>query len=307
MLFRRVLFPTDFSMYANTVFSCLPGLKRSGTHEIVLVHVIRGSDAPMPDTLNRESMPYVDWSVEEQLNIARMALAGEGLQVTTRVGYGNPASQIVQIAEEEKVHLIVIGARGTTLTEDLLIGSTTNEVVRRARVPVLVEKCDTVRELGRVRCRLTCEQLFSRVLHPTDFSPCADAAFQLVHRLRFAGTKEVVILHVQDERVMKHRPTEQIAEFDRIDTERLQAMGEALRPFNMEVQLLLRHGVPFRETLRVADEVNASMIVLGSIGRSALQELLTGSTLENVVRLSRQPVLVRPEIRSDVTATLSDK
>lgn len=292
MLFKRILFPTDFSVYANTVFACLPELYGSGTREVVLVHVIRAADVPMPETLNQESMRYVRWKAEEQLNLAKMALEGRDFQVTTRVEYGSPPQRIVEVAEEEKVHLIVIGAQGATLLEDLLLGSTTNEVIRRAKVPVLVEKCETVRDMGHIRCRLVCERLFRRVLHPTDFSAGADAAFQLVKRLRFAGAKEVIILHVQDERAMKHRPADQIAEFDRLDNERLEAMGEALGHFGMEARTLLRHGVPFDETLKVADEIEADLIVLGAVGRSVVRQLLLGSTLEGVVRLSRRPVLV---------------
>jgi len=57
-----------------------------------------------------------------------------------------------------------------------------------------------------------------------------------------------------------------------------------------------RHGIPFKETLALADEMNASLIVLDSHGPSALQEMLAGSTFENVARLSRQPLMVvRPQ------------
>jgi len=55
---------------------------------------------------------------------------------------------------------------------------------------------------------------------------------------------------------------------------------------------VLRHGIPFSETLKVAEEEKPCLIAIGSHGRSAAQEMLAGSTLENVVRLSRQPVLV---------------
>ncbi len=55
---------------------------------------------------------------------------------------------------------------------------------------------------------------------------------------------------------------------------------------------LLRHGIPFRETLKAADDTDTHLIILGSKGRSAFRELLTGSTAENIVRLSPQPVLV---------------
>ena len=295
-MFTRVLFPTDFSAYANAVFACLPDLKAAGLGEVILLSVIRSSDVPMPETVNRESLDYWRFSLEEQMNVARMALEGKGLRAVTRVEYGNPVEQILAAAEEERVELIVMGAQGMTAAQELLIGSTAYEVVRRATLPVLIEKMEVVRELGHVRCHSVCENPFAHVLHPTDFSECADAAFQVVKRLKSAGTKQVTVLHVQDERNMRHRPAEQIAEFDRHDTERLQKLCNALSMFGLQAQPMLRHGIPFRETLRVADEIGAGLIVLGSHGKSAVQEMLAGSTLENVIRLSRQAVLVvRPK------------
>ena len=291
-MFTRILFPTDFSAYANAVFACLPELKTAGVGEVVLLSVIRPSDVPMPETVNRESLAYWRFSLEEQMNVARMALEGKGLRVTSRVEYGNPVEQILAAAKEERVDLIVLGAQGMTAAQELLIGSTAYEVVRRVTLPVLLQKAEVVRELGHVKCRTVCTTMFTHVLHPTDFSECAEAAFQVVKRLKPAGTKQVTVLHVQDERNMRQRPAEQIAEFDRHDTERLEKLCNALRMFGLQAQPLLRHGISFRETLRVADEIGAGLIVLGSHGKSAVQEMLAGSTLENVVRLSRQAVLV---------------
>lgn len=291
-MFTRVLFPTDFSAYANAVFACLPDLKIAGLGEVVLLSIIRPSDVPMPETVNRESLEYWRFSLEEQLNVARMALEGKGLRVTARVEYGNPVAKILAVAEEERVDLIVIGAQGMTAAQELLIGSTAYEVVRRARIPVLIEKMEVVRELGHVKCHSVCENLFAHVLHPTDFSDCADAAFQVVKRLKSAGTKQVTVLHVQDERNMRQRSAEQVAEFDRHDQERLERLCKDLMMFGLQAQPMLRHGIPFRETLKATDEVGAGLIVLGSHGKSAVREMLAGSTLENVIRLSRQAVLV---------------
>lgn len=291
-MFSHILFPTDFSAYADSVLACLPDLKPAGLREVLLLSVIRGSDVPMPETVNRDSLEYWRWSLGEKLNIARMALEGKGLRALTRIEYGNPAEQIVRVAEEERVDTIVMGAQGATAAQELLIGSTAYEVIRRATVPVLLEKFEVIRELGRVRCRQVCEDIFHRVLHPTDFSEYADAAFQFVKRLKAAGTEEVVVLHVQDERVMKQRPVEQIAEFDLHDTGRLETLCKTLHLFGLQARPMLRHGIPFREALKAADEIDAGLIVLGSHGRSAVREMLAGSTFENVVRLSRQPVLV---------------
>ena len=296
-MFSSVLFPTDFSAYADAALACLPDLKSAGLREVILLSVIRSSDVPLPETINRESLEYWRWSLGERLNVARMALEGKGLRVLTRIEYGNAAEQIVRVAEDEGVETIVLGAQGVTAAQELLIGSTAYEVIRRATVPVLIQKFHVVRELGLIECRRVCAQMFTRVLHPTDFSDCADAAFQIAKRLKSAGTEEVIVLHVQDERAMRHRPTEQIAEFDRQDAERLEALCRALRLYGLQARAVLRHGIPFRETLKVADEVDPCLIVLGSHGRSAVQEMLSGSTFENVVRLSRHPVLVvqRPQ------------
>lgn len=291
-MFARVLFPTDFSVYANTVFACLPELKAAGMREVVLLGVVRPDEVPLGPAFKAETIDKIRWSAEEALHIAQMALEGQGLKVTPRIEFGNPPAEIVRVAREEHIDLITMGAQGKTVAQELLLGSVAHAVVRQATVPVLIQKFHVVRELGHVECRRVCARMFTRVLHPTDFSDCADAAFQVVKRLKAAGTKEVILLHVQDERVMKHRPAEQITAFDQKDTGRLERLQHALALYGLQSKVLLRHGIPFRETLKVADEVDPCLIVLGSHGRSAVQEMLAGSTFENVVRLSRHPVLV---------------
>lgn len=293
-MFERALFPTDFSDYANSVLACLPELKAAGLREVVLLHVIRSSDVPMPETVNRESLERVRWGAEEHLNIARMALEGQGLRVRTRIEYGSPANRIVQVAQDELASMIVIGAQGWTAAQELLLGSVTNQVLRQTTVPVLIQKFEVVRELGRVACRRVCGQMFTRVLHPTDFSECADEAFQIVKRLKAAGTQAVTLLHVQDERAMAHRTPEHLAQFDQEDTARLERLARALVLFGLEAHFLIKCGIPFREALKVAEEQDIGLIVLGSRGRSAVREVFIGSTFENVARLSRRPVLVVP-------------
>jgi len=291
-MFERILFPTDFSVYANAVTACLPSLQTAGVKEVILLHVIRASDVPLPETYNLESYKFIRWSVEEQLNLLRMVMEGHGLRVRIRIEYGSPVVEIVRVAVDEKVGMIVIGAQGTTLAQELMIGSTAFEVIRRLPVPVLLEKAEVVREEGHNRCRWTCAEMFQRVLHPTDFSSTADEAYQMVERLREAGTREVMLLHVQDERVLKHRSQEQLAAFDQEDRTRLEERCRRLTDLGFSARWLIRRGSPAQVTTQTADEIKAGLIVIGSQGRSAISELMTGSTLESVVRLAKQPVLI---------------
>ena len=55
----------------------------------------------------------------------------------TRVTYGKPYRQILEIAEREEPDLIIMGVRGRNPLDVALFGSTTNHVVRRASCPVL--------------------------------------------------------------------------------------------------------------------------------------------------------------------------
>jgi nucleotide-binding universal stress UspA family protein len=134
--------------------------------------------------------------------------------------------------------------------------------------------------------------MFQRVLHPTDFSSAADEAFQIVESLRPAGTREVILLHVQDERILKHRTAEQLAAFDQEDRSRLEEHCHKLADFGFKTRWMIRRGNPAQETVNAADEIKAGLIIIGSQGHSAIRELMTGSTLENVVRLAKQPVLI---------------
>jgi hypothetical protein len=95
-MFARALFPTDFSAYSDAVFACLPEMKPAGLREVFLLSVIRPSDVPMPETVNRESLDCWRWSLGEKLNIGKMALEGKGLRALTHVEYGNPVEQILR-------------------------------------------------------------------------------------------------------------------------------------------------------------------------------------------------------------------
>lgn len=64
---------------------------------------------------------------------------------------------------------------------------------------------------------------------------------------------------------------------------------------DFKVQTFLGDGKPFEEILRVADEWEADLIVLGTHGRTGLSHVLMGSVAEKVIRHTTKPVLIIPE------------
>lgn len=72
----------------------------------------------------------------------------------------------------------------------------------------------------------------------------------------------------------------------------LSQVTEATRGTDCSVVLEVREGIPHQEICTYADEHDISLIVMGSSGRSSFKEILLGSTVDAVVRLSDVPVLV---------------
>jgi len=142
--------------------------------------------------------------------------------------------------------------------------------------------------------------MFEKILYPTDFSDVAKKAMDYIAKLKEAGGKEVILLHVIDERAVGDicqlygsRGSEGMVM--RIKGEAYKEIGgmEAeLREKGFDVKVRIERGIPFREILRVEGEEGVSAIVMGSHGKTNIEEMLLGSVSEKVIRKSKRPVLV---------------
>ena len=124
--------------------------------------------------------------------------------------------------------------------------------------------------------------------------------------MKEAGTREVVILHIIDEREIMRFPL-QIAwarerlkevegelqeQMEKAVKEELQVIESELKEKGFTVKVRMETGSPFREILRVEDEEDVSAIVIGSHGSSNIKEMLLGSVSEHIIRHCKKPVLV---------------
>ena len=70
-------------------------------------------------------------------------------------------------------------------------------------------------------------------------------------------------------------------------------MEAEFREKGFDVKVRIERGIPFREILRVEEEEEGvSAIVMGSHGKTNIEEMLLGSVSEKVIRKSKKPVLV---------------
>jgi nucleotide-binding universal stress UspA family protein len=141
--------------------------------------------------------------------------------------------------------------------------------------------------------------MLKRILYPTDFSDVSKKALSYIKQLKEGGSKEVIVLHVVDERGM-----EAIDRYSPVDSAKFQkdivegaeqemgSVKKELSGYGFEVKTLVRIGMPVREILKAEKDEDVSLIVLGSHGKSNLEEMFLGSVSEKVARKCKKPILI---------------
>ena len=145
MIWKTILVPHDFSSSANHAAAVARDEAKSHGARILLLHVIDLPHNMSPDTAvvpNATGAPisikdYAVSSAENHLEDIAARLAKDGTKPEKLIRLGTPHDQIIKVAEEMKVDLIIMGTHGRTGLAHLLVGSVAERVVRTSRVPVL--------------------------------------------------------------------------------------------------------------------------------------------------------------------------
>jgi len=148
--------------------------------------------------------------------------------------------------------------------------------------------------------------LFEKVLYSTDFSPLAEVALDYVKKLKEAGEREVVVIHVVDDlsielpegadllnekklyRILPEVDQEYVTSL----VERLEAIKKILESEGLSVKLYLKYGNIPKQIVEVAKKENVKLIVMGAHGKGLLTEILLGSVSTDVIRNADCPVLI---------------
>jgi nucleotide-binding universal stress UspA family protein len=135
------------------------------------------------------------------------------------------------------------------------------------------------------------------ILFPTDFSTASDAALVHAEALARQQAARLLIVHVE-EPPLAYGGGELYYGLPEPNSERILKMLEDVRPSDPSVPFAhrLTMGDPAGEIVRIAADENATMIVLGTHGRTGMTRLLMGSVAEAIVRRAPCPVLVYREV-----------
>jgi len=282
-MFEKVLFPTDFSEYAQKTLECIgeiPGIK-----ELMLLHIV---DATHPSKRGWTHGPHIE-NAKILMEEKKEYLESIGLKVKVKVEVitaGEVYRTILENAEKENVSLIVMGARGKSPIKDLLLGSISTNIVRHAKTNILIMRYRLVEELEGVKHEKFCPMIFSKVLLPTDFSEPAGKTISFMKEIN--EIKEIDLLNV----VSKGETEEEIEEnVKEAKSNLVNIKGELVRA-GLNVKDHVRVGNVPEEIISTAEDNDVSLIAMSPHGKGWLKELLVGSTTCAVVRRANRPVLV---------------
>ena len=141
--FKRILFPTDFSVAAVHALDYAISFALEHEAKLVLVHVIEDIGFSSPSILssfplNLEYEDSMEGEAKAELHKAVAAQLKRQLEVQECLVRGKPFVEILRIAKEERVDLIVIPTRSKADPRHTHLGSTAEHVVRFSLCPVLV-------------------------------------------------------------------------------------------------------------------------------------------------------------------------
>jgi nucleotide-binding universal stress UspA family protein len=280
-MFARILAATDFSAPSDAALAEARRLARSLGASLHVLHVV---DNMFMRVVLADPRDYETVALRQLQD--RVPADDRATLVVERSD--EPADEIASYARVHDIELIVMGTHGRGRMAHLLLGSVAEKVARTAPCPVL-----TMREAAPAAG----EGL--RILVPTDFSACSDAALGCAKRLAARVGGLVRVLHVMEHSAVAAglgsefvpEPPEMVAE--RITKAKAELARRMIIDSRSRVVIAgdVVHG-PIGTTIEsYARDNRFDLIVMGTHGRKGLAHLLMGSVAESVIRTAPCPVL----------------
>ena len=302
---NKILLPIDGSEHSRRAVEfagCLGTSIGKNLTDLALLRVISGRymSRYMPyvdfrsellklsDSFKEYKKQHIEKNIKPSLDEGEKILRdlGIGVNIEKLMVEGDPAHEIVNIANEKGFSTIVMARRGLSEIIEFLLGSVTNKVVHAA-------KRQTVYIVGQKILRdKTCP--VPKILVPVDGSSYsikgAEHAACLAGELK-TSLSSITILRVINLALFEKRLKEGIdpeGEAEKILEEAKSIFLQAGVPEGL-ISTKIRLGQPAEEILKEADGYN--LIVMGRKGRAAIKDFLLGGVSSTVLHRCQNPTI----------------
>lgn len=279
---KSVLVATDFSDSGKEAVATAVALVERSKGKLAVVTVAERPPMLPPLPLKEYAEdPDELWGREARRSmtalVKRLRRSHPGARGFVRVG--TPWREIVGLAEELGVDSIVVGSRGVTGIQRLLLGSTAENVVRHAPCPVLVVRDGPLKRIHKILVPIDWDEGSKEAVRYALERAGEGVEIRAIHAIGFPRQIEVAFADALSD--------------DAHSSRKLRAFLDRLGAKDVHSKVVL--GEPAEAILDAADDVD--LIVIATRGRKGAARAILGSVAEKVVRRAEGPVLVVPPSR----------
>lgn len=271
---KRILVPIDFSVQAEYAAKVAVNIAKLTNAKIFLLHMLElptgvidpssfGSSSNTPT-----SLLFLKRAYEKFEDFKKMPFF-DGIEMEDSVLFHKAYDGIIDESIKHQVDLIVMGSKGTSGLEEMLVGSNTEKVVRNSDVPVLVIK----KEIEDFK--------IENIVFASNFNTDARIAFQKI--LDFAGIFNAKLHLLKINTIHNFETTKDSSDAIRNFINDFDLKDYTLNIYN---DVSVEAGI-----LNFSKVIEADVILLNTHGRRGLAHLFNGSIGEDLANHAKMPVV----------------
>ncbi|MBD8487474.1 universal stress protein [Echinicola sp. CAU 1574] len=275
---KTILVPFDFSEEAENALEFAKGLATIVHGNLKLLHVIEIPTAQNFNTTGEVGLGgeeinnifIVELVEKRKKQIAEIKEKHQNLpyKFSTKMVFGNPYAGISNEVSEIKADIIIMGSKGSSGLEELLIGSNTEKVVRHAKCPVITIK-------GRVL-----PSDIKSIILASDFTEDNGEIIKPLKTLQESLGAELHLIKVNTPNSFENSRDSKAKIKGFIAEHQLDHVTFEIYNCDSEEDGIIQY----------AEDNNIDMIAMATHGRTGFMHLLSGSIAEDVVNHSKRPV-----------------
>jgi nucleotide-binding universal stress UspA family protein len=286
---KSIVCPVDFSEFSARAYHHAVSLAEHYRAKLVAQHVIELSHYPYADfaasagNYENFSRAMLEGGKEQLREFVKMYTQAE-IQTEIVVSQGTAPDSILSFAQDQKMDLIVMGTHGRRGFDRLMLGTTTDRVMRRSVCPVLaVSQAPPDATASEERRHV---HHLDRIVFCTDFSENSERALNYAVSATREYDAELTMLHV-----LESANSARKEEITTTAAGQLDKLIPAEERNGLKIKTEVRVGEPYQQIIQHAEEAKTDLVVMAVRGRGALDLAVFGSTTYRVMQLGPCPVL----------------
>lgn len=139
-MYNKILLAVDGSDHSIRAAKEAVKLASASPDSQVTIVFVADHDNAKNEVLHSSSRMELDLQRRKKIQPVEETLASGNIKYRVEILHGTPGPTIVEYANKEKFEMLVIGSRGLNSLQEMVLGSVSHKVVKRAECPVLIVK-----------------------------------------------------------------------------------------------------------------------------------------------------------------------